>query len=60
VSYSAADTQDQERTLGEIRGQLDHARFSASWAAGESMTIDEAIAYAGVRPGARAVDAMFI
>ena len=35
-----------ERALATARAQLDEATFDAAWAAGQALTLEEAIAYA--------------
>jgi tetratricopeptide (TPR) repeat protein len=39
-----------DRTTAAIRAHLDEATFAAAWAAGQTMTLDEAVAYALVSP----------
>jgi hypothetical protein len=37
---------EYDRTVAAVRAQLDEATFAAAWAAGRTMTLDEAIAEA--------------
>jgi hypothetical protein len=45
-----ADRADYDRNIASARAQLDEATFAEAWAAGRSMPLDRAIAYAQERP----------
>src|SRR4051794_16701697 len=48
--WRSADRTKHEQTVAFVCAQLDAATFAAAWAAGQAMTLDEAIAYALVTP----------
>jgi predicted ATPase/DNA-binding SARP family transcriptional activator len=43
---SAFDRPEYERKVATVRAQMDEATFTAAWAAGRRMTLEQAIAYA--------------
>ena len=45
-SIDLVDQHDYERQLAEVRAQLDESSFNMAWAAGASMTIEQAATYA--------------
>jgi predicted ATPase len=44
VRFSMADTREQDRTIDELRTQLDTSRFAECWAVGQTMSLDDAVA----------------
>ncbi len=43
---TAAEQEDADRHIAALREQLGAARFAAAWASGETMTLEQAAAYA--------------
>jgi tetratricopeptide (TPR) repeat protein len=41
-----ADQPEYERQIGEVRSHLDEATFAVAWDAGQTMTFEQAVAYA--------------
>ena len=46
ASLAPADRNDYERTVATLRAQLGTQRFTAAWADGQALTLEQAIAYA--------------
>jgi predicted ATPase/transcriptional regulator with XRE-family HTH domain len=44
VSFSATDTLEHDRSIADLRAQLNPARFAECWAAGQAMGLDDAVA----------------
>jgi tetratricopeptide (TPR) repeat protein len=50
IPISGAERAENESALATVRAQLDAATFAAAWAEGQTMPLDEAVAYALVNP----------
>jgi non-specific serine/threonine protein kinase len=46
VLIDPSDQPEHDRNIAIVRGQLDEAAFEAAWAEGQTMTFDQAVAYA--------------
>jgi predicted ATPase/DNA-binding XRE family transcriptional regulator len=52
IPISGAERAEYESAVAAARTQLDAATFAAAWAEGQTMTLDDAVAYALVNPKA--------